>query len=249
MDDVGIIDDPAAAIVALEPIRSRLLAELAEPASAATLATRVGIARQKVNYHVRALEAHQLVREAGKRQWGGLTERLLVASASSYIVSPKALGPVAVDPDRGADRLSASYLIALAARIVDEVSDLLRRSRAADKRLATLSLDTEIRFRSAADRAAFSNELIQAVTTLVARYHDRIGPGRPRAPPGGHGASAAARVARNGGTTMPVKKDASGRRSVEAEVEVPGTPEDGLAGHRHRTRHLILVRSDHGRRA
>ncbi len=177
MDNVGIIDDPAAAIVALEPIRSRLLAELAEPASAATLATRVGIARQKVNYHVRALEAHQLVREAGKRQWGGLTERLLVASASSYIVSPKALGPVSVDPDRDADRLSASYLIALAARIVDEVGNLLRRSQAADKHLATLSLDTEIRFRSAADRAAFSNELIQAVTTLVSRYHDESAPG------------------------------------------------------------------------
>ena len=176
MDDVGVIDDPAAAIVALEPIRSRLLAELAEPASAATLATRVGIARQKVNYHVRALEAHQLVRQAGERQWGGLTERLLVASASSYIVSPKAMGPVAVDPNRGADRLSASYLIALAARIVDEVSDLRRRALAADKRLATLSLDTEIRFQSAADRAAFSNELIQAVTDHVARYHDESAP-------------------------------------------------------------------------
>jgi DNA-binding transcriptional ArsR family regulator len=177
MDDVGIIDDPAAAIVALEPIRSRLLAELAEPASAATLAARVGIARQKVNYHVRALEAHQLVREAGKRQWGGLTERLLVASASSYIVSPRALGPVALDPDRDADRLSASYLIALAARIVDEVSDLLRRSRVTDKRLATLSLDTEITFRDAADRAAFSDELMHAVTSLVARYHDESAPG------------------------------------------------------------------------
>jgi DNA-binding transcriptional ArsR family regulator len=177
MNDVEVIDNPAAAVIALEPIRSRLLAELAEPASAAMLASRVGIARQKVNYHVRALEAHQLVRQAGERQWGGLTERLLVASASSYIVSPKAMGPVAVDPNRGADRLSASYLIALAARIVDEVSDLLRRALAADKRLATLSLDTDIRFRSAADRAAFSNELIQAVTDLVARYHDESAPG------------------------------------------------------------------------
>jgi hypothetical protein len=177
MNDVEVIDNPAAAVIALEPIRSRLLAELAEPASAATLATRIGMARQKVNYHVRALEAHQLVRQAGERQWGGLTERLLVASAASYIVSPKAMGPVAVDPNRGADRLSASYLIALAARIVDEVSDLLRRALAVDKRLATLSLDTEIRFRSAADRAAFSNELIQAVTDLVARYHDESAPG------------------------------------------------------------------------
>jgi DNA-binding transcriptional ArsR family regulator len=177
MEDVEVIADPAAAVIALEPIRSRLLAELAEPASAATLASRLGIARQKLNYHMRALEAHQLVREAGKRQWGGLTERLLVASAASYVISPKALGPVALDPGRGADRLSASYLIALGARIVDEVSDLLRRSRAADKRLATLALDTEIRFRSAADRAAFSNELIQTVTALVARYHDEAAPG------------------------------------------------------------------------
>jgi hypothetical protein len=177
MNDVEVIDNPAAAVIALEPIRSRLLAELAEPASAATLATRVGMARQKVNYHVRALEAHQLVREAGTRRWGGLTERLLVASAASYIVSPRALGPVALDPDRNADRLSASYLIALAARIVDEVGNLLRRSRAADKHLATMSLDTEIRFRSAADRASFSNELIQSVTALVARYHDESAPG------------------------------------------------------------------------
>ena len=177
MEDVEVIADPAAAVIALEPIRSRLLAELAEPASAATLASRLGIARQKLNYHMRALEAHQLVREAGKRQWGGLTERLLVASATSYVISPKALGPVALDPGRGGDRLSASYLIALGARIVDEVSDLLRRSRAADKHLATLALDTEIRFRSAADRAAFSNELVDAITTLVARYHDESAPG------------------------------------------------------------------------
>jgi hypothetical protein len=177
MEDVEVIVDPAAAVVALEPIRSRLLAELAEPASAATLAARLGIARQKLNYHMRALEAHDLVRETETRLWGGLKERLLVASAASYVISPKALGPVALDPDRGPDRLSASYLIALGARVVDEVSDLLNRSRAADKRLATLALDTEIRFRSAADRAAFSNELMHAVTSLVGRYHDESAPG------------------------------------------------------------------------
>ena len=177
MEDVEVIVDPAAAVVALEPMRSRLLAELAEPASAATLAARLGIARQKLNYHMRSLEAHDLVRESETRLWGGLKERLLVASAASYVISPKALGPVALDPGRSGDRLSASYLIALGARIVDEVSDLLRRSRAADKSLATMALDTEIRFRSAADRATFSNELIHAVTALVGRYHDESTPG------------------------------------------------------------------------
>jgi DNA-binding transcriptional ArsR family regulator len=175
--DIQIIDDPAAATVALEPMRSRLLAELAEPASAATLATRVGLARQKVNYHLRALEAHGLVELSEKRRWGGLTERLLVATASSYVVSPSALGPVAADPNREIDRLSASYLVALGARVVREVGDLVRRATKTGKRLATLAVDTEVRFRSAADRAAFSSELTEAITKLVAKYHDESAPG------------------------------------------------------------------------
>jgi DNA-binding transcriptional ArsR family regulator len=177
MFDIQVIDDPAVATVALEPTRSRLLSELAAPASAATLATRVGLARQKVNYHLRALEAHGLVRLAGERQWGGLTERLLVATAASYVVSPSALGPIAVDPDRDVDRLSASYLIALGARVVREVGDLVRRAAAARKRLATLAVDTEVRFRSPTDRAAFSAELAEAITKLVAKYHDESAPG------------------------------------------------------------------------
>lgn len=177
MLDVQVIDDPLAATVALEPTRSRLLAELSAPASAATLATRVGLTRQKVNYHLNALEVHGLVRLAEQRKWGGLTERLLIASAASYVVSPGALGPVAIDANREVDRLSASYLIALGARIVREVGDLVRRARDTGKRLATLAVDTEIRFRSAADRAAFSNELAEAVARLVSKYHDESAPG------------------------------------------------------------------------
>ena len=177
MRDVEIIEDPVAAAVAVEPIKSRLLASLAEPASAATLAARLGMPRQKINYHLRSLEACGLVRLAEERLWGGLTERVMVATAASYVVSPAALGPVAADPRRTPDRLSASYLIALAARIVREVSGLMRRSAAARKRLATLSLDTEISFRSAADRAAFTHELTDTVTGLVARYHDATTPG------------------------------------------------------------------------
>jgi DNA-binding transcriptional ArsR family regulator len=177
MLDVEVIDDPAAAAVALEPVRSRLLSELAQPASAATLATRVGLARQKINYHLRALESHGLVRLAQKRKWGGLTERLLVATASSYVVSPDAMGPVAVDLTREPDRLSASFLITLGARVVREVNDLARRAKEAGKALATLAVDTEVRFRSAADRAAFTNELTDAITRLVAKYHDESAPG------------------------------------------------------------------------
>lgn len=177
MLDLHVIDQPAAATVALEPTRSRLLAELATPASAATLAGRVGLTRQKVNYHLNALEAHGLVTLAEERKWGGLTERLMVASAASYVVSPRAMGPIASDPERTVDRLSASYLIALGARVIREVGDLVRRAKEEGKRLATLSIDSEVRFRSAADRAAFTHELSHAIAALVAKYHDESAPG------------------------------------------------------------------------
>jgi DNA-binding transcriptional ArsR family regulator len=172
MFDVQVIEDPEAATVALEPTRSRLLSELGKPASAATLAARVGLTRQKVNYHLKALEAHGLVKQTHERKWGGLTERLLVASAASYVVSPSALGEVAADPNKRIDKLSASYLIALGARMVREVGELVRRAHDTGKRLATLSIDTEIRFRSAAERAAFSTELSEAIARLASKYHD-----------------------------------------------------------------------------
>ena len=175
--DLEVIHDPATAVVALDPIRARLLAELAEPGSAASLANRVGLARQKVNYHLRALEAHGLVRPVEERRWGGLIERRVVATAASYVVSPAALGHAASDPERASDRLSARYVIALAARVVREIGELLRGSREQGKQLATLAIDTEVRFRTAAERAAFTAELTQAITSLVARYHDATAPG------------------------------------------------------------------------
>lgn len=171
--DVEVIEDPAAAVVALDPVRARLLAELAAPASAAALALRLDLPRQKVNYHLRTLERHGLVEVAGERRHGGLTERLLVATAAAYAVSPGALGAAgAADPARTADRLSAAYLVALAGRAVREVGELVRRARRADRRLVTLALDAEIRFATSADRAAFADELTAAVAALASRYHD-----------------------------------------------------------------------------
>ena len=177
MFDIEVIERPAAAVAALEPIRGQLLAELREPASAASLATRLGLKRQRLNYHLHALEEHGLVEVADTRLWGGLKERLMVASASAYVVSPSAFGPLAADPALARDRLSASYLIALGARIVREVGHLWRRARAAGKNLATLSIDTEVRFASPADRAAFTQELTRAVTELAGRYHNAGAPG------------------------------------------------------------------------
>jgi DNA-binding transcriptional ArsR family regulator len=169
--DVEVIEDAGAAAVALDPLRARLLSELAEPGSAATVAARVGLARQKVNYHLKALESHGLLELAEERMRGGITERVMRATAAAYVVSPAALGESAADPDDAPDRLSARYLIALAGRVVREVGGLAQRAAAAGKRLPTMAIDTEIRFRSAEDRAAFADELTAAVIDLAARYH------------------------------------------------------------------------------
>jgi len=179
MQDVAVIEDPAAAGVSLDPMRSRLLAALAQPGSATTLAAQVGLSRQKVNYHLRALERHGLVELVEERKKGNMTERVLRATAASYLISPAALAAVAPDPDRSPDQLSARWLLALAGRMVQEVGTLITRARAARQPLATFGIDSEVRFASAADRAAFAAELSDAVEGLVAKYHDEsAGSGR-----------------------------------------------------------------------
>ena len=171
MQDVDVIEDAGAAAAALDPVRARLLGELAVPSSAAGLSSRVGLARQKVNYHLKALEAHGLVELAEERRHGGITERVLRATAASYVVSPAAVTASAADPDANDDHLSAGYLVALAGRLVREVGALTRRAGATGRRLPTLTIDTRIGFRSAADRAAFADDLTAAVLDLAARYH------------------------------------------------------------------------------
>jgi DNA-binding transcriptional ArsR family regulator len=177
MDDIAVIEDPAAAEVSLDPIRSRLLAELTVPGSATMLAGKVGLPRQKVNYHLRTLEQHGLVELVEERRKGNVTERMLRATASSYVISPSAMAAVAPDPSRSPDRLSARWLLAVAAKLVRDVGTLLTGAARAKQRLATFALDGEIRFATAADRAAFAEELTTAVTQLVSRYHDENAPG------------------------------------------------------------------------
>lgn len=177
MLDVAVIDDAATAEASLDPIRARLLGELVQPGSASTLAARVGLTRQKTNYHLRALERHGLVGLVEERRRGNCTERVLQATAASYVISPSALSAVAPDPSREPDQLSARWLLAVAARLVREVGELIGRSGAAGRPLATLAIDSEVRFASARHRAAFAVDLADAVNGLVARYHDGGAPG------------------------------------------------------------------------
>ena len=147
MHDVTVIEDPAAAEASLDPIRGRLLAELAVPGSASTLAARVGLTRQKCNYHLRALERHGLVELVEERRKGNCTERVFQATAASYVISPTALSAVAPDPSREPDQRSARWLLAVAGRLVREVGELITAASGAGKPLATLGIDSEVRSR------------------------------------------------------------------------------------------------------
>ncbi|MEU7524916.1 helix-turn-helix domain-containing protein [Saccharothrix sp. NPDC042600] len=177
MLEVAVIEDPATAEVTLDPVRVRLLAELVEPGSATTLAAKVGLPRQKVNYHLRTLEQHGLVELAEERRKGNMTERVMRATAASYVISPVALAAVQPDPERSPDRLSARWLLAVAARLVKDVGKLLTGATQAGKKVATFAIDGEVRFASARDRAAFAEELATAVAGLVAKYHDETAEG------------------------------------------------------------------------
>jgi DNA-binding transcriptional ArsR family regulator len=174
--DVAVISDASAAEITLDPTRSRLLAALLEPASAAGLAERMGLPRQKINYHLRLLEQHGLIELIEERRKGNCTERVMRATAGAYVISPRALDVVAPDPHRAPDRLSARWLLALAAQLLQDVGQLLSGADRAGRRVATFALDGQIRFASAADRAAFAEELASVLAGLVARYHDEGAP-------------------------------------------------------------------------
>ena len=171
--DIAVLEDPASAAVALDPARSAILDELAlEPASAAGLAAKLGLGRQKANYHLGLLETRGLVTEVGTRRHGGIVERVMTTAASGFVVSPAALGRVGARPDQVTDRLSASYAVALAARVIRDVGRMLVHAERSAKRLPTLSIDVDIRFRSAADRSAFAEDAAAAIADLATRYHD-----------------------------------------------------------------------------
>jgi DNA-binding transcriptional ArsR family regulator len=164
-----VIEDAATAAMAIDPVRARLLAALREPGSASSIAVALGMSRQNVNHHLRALERHGLVELVEERRKGNMTERVVRATANSYVVSPQSWALIAPDPSRLFDKLSAQWLLALAARLLHDVGRLI--TRAGRQRVATFAIDGEVRFATAADRAAFAGALGEAVGELVARFH------------------------------------------------------------------------------
>ena len=177
---LDVIRSPESAAALLDPTRQQLLSYLREPDSASGLARRLRLPRQRINYHLKVLETAGLVEMVEQRRKGNCLERVVRATARAFIISPDALGELGPTAETAADRLSAAYLIAAAARAIRDVADLEDRARREGKRVATLTLETDVRFANADSRAKFAEELANAVARLAAKYHDDEAPGGRR---------------------------------------------------------------------
>lgn len=171
-----VLESSQAASV-LNPMRLKILDSLREPGSATTVARQLGLARQKVNYHLRELEKAGLLEEVEQRRAGNCIERIVRAKATHYLINPAVLGALAADGGAVEDRFSSAYLIALASGLIRDVADAQQRAGKAKKRVPTLAMQVDVRFATAEARRAFAEELANAVATLVAKYHDDETPG------------------------------------------------------------------------
>lgn len=172
MSALAILRDEDTATAVLHPIRRRVLHALRRPGSATTVGAELSIPRQKVNYHLRALEDLGLVEHVEDRKRGNCVERVVRARASHYLIDSVVLGELEATPQATADRLSAEHLATISARTVTELAELRERAARADKRLPSFSLETAVRFASPADQAAFVQGLSDAIGALIERYHD-----------------------------------------------------------------------------
>jgi DNA-binding transcriptional ArsR family regulator len=152
------------------PLRLAILRAAAEPRSATEIAAGLGLPRQRVNYHIGRLRRAGFLVPGERRRRRGLFEQRYTASARAYVVAPEALGPVAARADEVEDRMSAEYLLALAAQTQGDLGQALADAARQGKRVATLSISTDVRFTSPEQRARFARALQKAITRVVGRH-------------------------------------------------------------------------------
>jgi hypothetical protein len=186
LDIETITEGLRAAVLVQHPLRPRILSLAREPASATQIAATLGEPRQKINYHVRQLHRAGLLRPAGRRKRRNMVEQRFIATARAYVLAPQLIGPLAADSAKVADGLSAAYLVALASQTQAELTSAIEAATAQGKRIATLSLNAEVRFESAEQREDFARALRKALTQVVAEHSSPVtnrdgsaGSGRP----------------------------------------------------------------------
>ena len=184
--DLQCITDRAHAAEVLHPLRLEILRLAREPLSASELSPRLGLSRQRVNYHVRRLAHSGFLRRAGRRRRRNMIEQLYVASARAFLLSPDLLGAVGADWRRIEDTASAAYLLALSCQMESDLIRVWRQARTEGNRNSTLSLKSQFRFEGDEQRQRFTRALEQAVVRVVTEYTSpnllpdgSAAPGRP----------------------------------------------------------------------
>ena len=167
---IAVIREAERAVIALHPLRIAILQHLVEPKSPASLAPVLGVPRQHVNYHMRELESAGLVELVEERRKGNCVERVYRATAHSYVIAPAALGHIRANPANLEDRESSDYLVALGAKLIDDMTP----GRPGSK-VQCLALEGEIAFASEAERSRFAWDLARMLSELVAKYHKEGG--------------------------------------------------------------------------
>src|ERR1700684_4608267 len=165
-----LVADMNRARALLHPLRLRILDALREPDSASGLARRFRLPRQKMNYHVRELARAHFLERAGQRRRRNMIERKYRTTAQGYILSPELLGKLGLTLPQAEDAFSAAYLLGFLALAQSELGQATREAAQQNKRLATLSVTSELRFENAEQRAKFAAELRRVVLETVGRY-------------------------------------------------------------------------------
>jgi DNA-binding transcriptional ArsR family regulator len=164
------IRDPRALQALSHPTRVAMLEVLREPASAAAVGRKLGQPRQRVNHHLKALEAAGLVERVGTRQAGNFVETLYRSAARSFVVAPE----VAWADPRRVEALrrqhSLETLLAIGKRLQRDAVVLLDRAAFQNEEIPSASVGAEVSFASEAEREAFMREYLEAVKGLVERY-------------------------------------------------------------------------------
>ena len=167
---VRTLRDAGALRALCHPARIELLERLREPASAAEVARQIGQPRQRVNYHLKALEEAGLVEKVGSRRQGNFMESLFRAAARAFVVAPE----VAWADPRRMDALrrdqSLETLVALGARLQHDAVALLDGAVFDDQAIASAAVSAETHFAGEAERAAFMREYLAATRRLVEKY-------------------------------------------------------------------------------
>ena len=172
-----LIEDADRLKVALSPLRRQLLARLRAPASAAQLAGELGIARQKLNYHLRTLESAGLLELVEERQRRGFVERVLAARAAAFVVDPQVMGPRPAPAVRAdvQDRFAADHLVTLASSVVRDVARMQDAAATSGERLLTFALDTQIVFATPRDLDRFTTRLARFIAREGVRCRAKTG--------------------------------------------------------------------------